>query len=73
MKKTGSAKRGPPEGAPPPAAPEKAGWVRRFCGRGLFRELWRQRYAVLRGEQLFVAEKEVRPAHRRSAHARGAS
>ncbi|XP_054839609.1 pleckstrin homology domain-containing family O member 1 [Eublepharis macularius] len=60
MKKTNAAKRGPPEGGPPAAPPEKVGWVRKFCGRGIFRELWKQRYAVLRGEQLCLAEKEVK-------------
>ncbi|XP_077175472.1 pleckstrin homology domain-containing family O member 1 [Paroedura picta] len=60
MKKTPAAKRGPPEGWAPGWAPEKAGWVRKFCGKGLFRQLWKQRYALLRGEQLLVAEKEVK-------------
>ncbi|XP_060086534.1 pleckstrin homology domain-containing family O member 1-like, partial [Heteronotia binoei] len=66
MKKTAAAsKRGPAEGGPggpavPSAAPEKVGWVRKFCGKGLFRQLWKQRYVLLRGEQLFVAEKEVK-------------
>uniref|UniRef100_A0A3Q3E8I6 Pleckstrin homology domain-containing family O member 1-A-like n=1 Tax=Hippocampus comes TaxID=109280 RepID=A0A3Q3E8I6_HIPCM len=44
--------------APPP--PDKFGWLRKFCGRGIFRELWRSRYVVLRGEHLFISEKEVR-------------
>ncbi|XP_061123538.1 pleckstrin homology domain-containing family O member 1-A-like isoform X2 [Syngnathus typhle] len=45
-------------GAPP--QPDKFGWLRKFCGRGIFRELWRNRYVVLRGEHLFISDKEVR-------------
>uniref|UniRef100_A0A8D3AXW2 Pleckstrin homology domain containing, family O member 1a n=1 Tax=Scophthalmus maximus TaxID=52904 RepID=A0A8D3AXW2_SCOMX len=40
--------------------PEKVGWIRKFCGRGIFRELWRNRYVVLRGEHLYISDKEVR-------------
>ncbi|CAK6982775.1 pleckstrin homology domain-containing family O member 1-A, partial [Scomber scombrus] len=40
--------------------PEKVGWIRKFCGRGIFRELWRNRYVMLRGDQLFISEKEVK-------------
>lgn len=40
--------------------PEKAGWIRKFCGRGIFRELWRSRYVVLKGDHLFISDKEVR-------------
>ena len=39
--------------------PEKAGWIRKFCGRGIFRELWRNRYVVLRGDRLYISDKEV--------------
>uniref|UniRef100_A0A8C9XR16 Pleckstrin homology domain containing, family O member 1a n=1 Tax=Sander lucioperca TaxID=283035 RepID=A0A8C9XR16_SANLU len=40
--------------------PEKAGWIRKFCGRGIFRELWRNRYVVLRGDTLYISDKEVK-------------
>ncbi|XP_073337756.1 pleckstrin homology domain-containing family O member 1-A [Pagrus major] len=40
--------------------PEKAGWIRKFCGRGIFRELWRNRYVVLRGDRLYISDKEVK-------------
>ncbi|XP_074469067.1 pleckstrin homology domain-containing family O member 1-A isoform X1 [Sebastes fasciatus] len=39
---------------------EKVGWIRKFCGRGIFRELWRNRYVVLRGDQLYISDKEVK-------------
>ncbi|KAK1895111.1 Pleckstrin like domain containing family O member 1 [Dissostichus eleginoides] len=42
-----------------PAPPEKFGWIRRFCGRGIFREIWKNRFVVLRADQLFICEKEV--------------
>lgn len=60
MKKTRAAKRGPQDGSQAPAPPEKTGWVRKFCGRGIFREIWRNRFVLLRGEQLYVSEKEVK-------------
>ncbi|XP_039676597.1 pleckstrin homology domain-containing family O member 1-A isoform X1 [Perca fluviatilis] len=40
--------------------PEKAGWIRKFCGRGIFRELWRNRHVVLRGDMLYISDKEVK-------------
>lgn len=40
--------------------PEKVGWVRKFCGKGIFREIWKNRYVVLKGDQLYISEKEVR-------------
>ncbi|XP_036046816.1 pleckstrin homology domain-containing family O member 1 isoform X1 [Onychomys torridus] len=58
MKKSGSGKRGPPDGNQHSAAPEKVGWVRKFCGKGIFREIWKNRYVVLKGDQLYVSEKE---------------
>ncbi|XP_051013679.1 pleckstrin homology domain-containing family O member 1 isoform X2 [Acomys russatus] len=60
MKKSGSRKRGPPDGNHHSAAPEKVGWVRKFCGKGIFREIWKNRYVVLKGDQLYVSEKEVK-------------
>lgn len=41
------------------AQPEKVGWIRKFCGKGIFREIWKNRFVVLRGDQLFICEKEV--------------
>ncbi|XP_077883778.1 pleckstrin homology domain-containing family O member 1 isoform X1 [Ictidomys tridecemlineatus] len=60
MKKNNSSKRGPQEGNHPSAPPEKVGWVRKFCGKGIFREIWKNRYVVLKGDQLFISEKEVK-------------
>ncbi|XP_028836433.1 pleckstrin homology domain-containing family O member 1b [Denticeps clupeoides] len=61
MKKNNSAKRGPQDaGQQQPASPDKVGWIRKFCGRGIFREIWRNRYVVLRGDQLLISEKEVK-------------
>lgn len=39
--------------------PEKVGWVRKFCGKGIFREIWKNRFVVLKGDQLYISEKEV--------------
>ncbi|XP_070622582.1 LOW QUALITY PROTEIN: pleckstrin homology domain-containing family O member 1 [Erythrolamprus reginae] len=60
MKKTNPAKRGGQEGSQPPVQPEKVGWVRKFCGRGIFREIWKNRFVVLKGDQLLISEKEPR-------------
>ncbi|CAH2326818.1 pleckstrin homology domain-containing family O member 1 [Pelobates cultripes] len=59
MKKNLSAKRGPLEGSQPPSQPEKVGWIRKYCGKGIFREIWRNRYVVIRGDQLYMSEKEA--------------
>lgn len=47
------------DSAPLYAQPDKAGWIRKFSGKGIFREIWKNRFVVLRGDQLFVSEKEV--------------
>lgn len=60
MKKNGSGKRGASESAPQNVPPEKVGWIRKFCGKGIFREIWKNRFVVLRGDQLFICEKEVK-------------
>uniref|UniRef100_A0A8B9ZF69 Pleckstrin homology domain-containing family O member 1 n=1 Tax=Anas platyrhynchos TaxID=8839 RepID=A0A8B9ZF69_ANAPL len=60
MKKTNSAKRGHQDGNQQSAQPEKVGWVRKFCGKGIFREIWKNRYVVLKGDQLYISEKEVK-------------
>lgn len=49
------------DGNQQPAPPEKVGWVRKFCGKGIFREIWKNRYVVLKGDQLYISEKEVGP------------
>ncbi|KAF6075469.1 pleckstrin homology domain containing O1 [Phyllostomus discolor] len=58
MKKNNSTKRGPQDGNHQSALPEKVGWVRKFCGKGIFREIWKNRYVVLKGDQLYISEKE---------------
>ncbi|XP_034017069.1 pleckstrin homology domain-containing family O member 1-A [Thalassophryne amazonica] len=61
MKKSNQNKRGVQDpGQQPIQQPEKAGWIRKFCGRGIFRELWRNRYVVLRGDHLYISDKEVK-------------
>ncbi|XP_073728437.1 pleckstrin homology domain-containing family O member 1b [Misgurnus anguillicaudatus] len=60
MKKNNSAKRGPQDANQQHAQPEKTGWIRKFCGRGIFREIWKNRYVVLKGDQLYISEKEVK-------------
>ncbi|XP_072283886.1 pleckstrin homology domain-containing family O member 1 [Pyxicephalus adspersus] len=60
MKKNISAKRGPLDGNQPPSQPDKVGWIRKFCGKGIFREIWKNRYVVIRGDQLYMSEKEVK-------------
>ncbi|XP_061699663.1 pleckstrin homology domain-containing family O member 1b isoform X2 [Syngnathoides biaculeatus] len=42
----------------PGRAADKAGWLRRFCGRGMFREIWKNRYVILNDQQLTICEKE---------------
>uniref|UniRef100_A0A3B4T7C7 Pleckstrin homology domain containing, family O member 1a n=1 Tax=Seriola dumerili TaxID=41447 RepID=A0A3B4T7C7_SERDU len=61
MKKSTQSRRGVQDsGQPAVQQPEKVGWIRKFCGRGIFRELWRNRYVVLRGDHLFISDKEVK-------------
>ncbi|KAM9340401.1 pleckstrin homology domain-containing family O member 1-A [Symphorus nematophorus] len=62
MKKSNQSRRGVQDSGGPQALqqPEKVGWIRKFCGRGIFRELWRNRYVVLRGERLYISDKEVK-------------
>ncbi|KAM9368336.1 pleckstrin homology domain-containing family O member 1 isoform 2-T2 [Phaethornis superciliosus] len=57
MKKNNPAKR---DGNQQSLQPEKVGWVRKFCGKGIFREIWKTRYVVLKGDQLYISEKEVK-------------
>ncbi|XP_048850063.1 pleckstrin homology domain-containing family O member 1-like [Brienomyrus brachyistius] len=60
MKKSNSAKRGPQDVNQASCQPDKTGWIRKFCGKGIFREIWKNRYVVLKGDQLFISEKEVK-------------
>ncbi|KAG5856519.1 hypothetical protein ANANG_G00008800 [Anguilla anguilla] len=60
MKKNNSAKRGPQDANQPSSQPDKIGWIRKFCGKGIFREIWKNRFVVLRGDQLYISEKEVK-------------
>lgn len=39
--------------------PDKVGWIRKFCGRGIFREIWKNRFVMLKGDHLYIFEKEV--------------
>ncbi|XP_035038199.2 pleckstrin homology domain-containing family O member 1-A [Hippoglossus stenolepis] len=61
MKKSSQSRRGVQDsGQPAVQQLEKVGWIRKFCGRGIFRELWRNRYVVLRGDHLYISDKEVK-------------
>ncbi|XP_041823181.1 pleckstrin homology domain-containing family O member 1-A isoform X3 [Melanotaenia boesemani] len=61
MKKSNQSRRGVQDSGPLAVQqPEKVGWIRKFCGRGIFRELWRSRYVVLRGDHLYISDKEVK-------------
>ncbi|MED6244039.1 hypothetical protein ATANTOWER_005810 [Ataeniobius toweri] len=61
MKKSNQSRRGFQDSGPLTVQqPEKAGWIRKFCGRGIFRELWRSRYVVLKGDHLYISDKEVK-------------
>lgn len=60
MKKNNSSKRGPQDTSQPASQPEKIGWIRKFCGKGIFREIWKNRFVVLKGDQLYISEKEVK-------------
>ncbi|XP_019966178.2 pleckstrin homology domain-containing family O member 1b [Paralichthys olivaceus] len=64
MKKNCSGKRGPQDSASQNLQPDKVGWIRKFCGRGIFREIWKNRFVVVRGDQLFICEKEVKEPSR---------
>ncbi|KAM6968115.1 LOW QUALITY PROTEIN: pleckstrin homology domain-containing family O member 1b [Aplochiton taeniatus] len=59
MKKNNSAKRGPQDASQLPVQPDKIGWIRKFCGKGIFREIWKNRFVILKGDQLYISEKEA--------------
>ncbi|XP_075996207.1 pleckstrin homology domain-containing family O member 1b [Genypterus blacodes] len=63
MKKN-SGKRGPQDSAQLQVQPDKVGWIRKFCGKGIFREIWKNRFVTLKGDQLFICEKEVKDVGR---------
>ncbi|KAM6972990.1 pleckstrin homology domain-containing family O member 1-A [Aplochiton taeniatus] len=60
MKKSNAAKRSHHDASQLLAPPDKVGWIRKFCGKGIFREIWRNRFVILRGDQLYISEKEVK-------------
>ncbi|XP_075868212.1 pleckstrin homology domain-containing family O member 1-A-like isoform X2 [Nelusetta ayraudi] len=62
MRRGAPSRRGAPDSVPLAAQqpPERAGWVRKLCGRGMFRDLWRNRFVVLKGERLYISDKEVK-------------
>uniref|UniRef100_A0A671Q381 Pleckstrin homology domain-containing family O member 1-like n=1 Tax=Sinocyclocheilus anshuiensis TaxID=1608454 RepID=A0A671Q381_9TELE len=60
MKKNSSTKRGPQDANQQPMQPDKTGWIRKFCGKGIFREIWKSRFVILKGEQLYISEREVK-------------
>ncbi|KAJ8335294.1 hypothetical protein SKAU_G00409330 [Synaphobranchus kaupii] len=64
MKKSNLAKRGLQDANQSSSQPDKTGWIRKFCGKGIFREIWKNRFAVLKGDQLYISEKEVKDEKR---------
>ncbi|XP_062394289.1 pleckstrin homology domain-containing family O member 1b [Sardina pilchardus] len=60
MKKNNSAKRGPQDANQQSSQPDKVGWIRKFCGKGIFREIWKNRFVMLKGDHLYISEKEVK-------------
>ncbi|XP_053347852.1 pleckstrin homology domain-containing family O member 1-A [Clarias gariepinus] len=60
MKKSHLVKRGVQDAMPLSSQPDKVGWIRRFCGKGIFREIWRNRFVMLKGDQLYIFEKEMK-------------
>uniref|UniRef100_A0A3P9I139 Pleckstrin homology domain containing, family O member 1b n=1 Tax=Oryzias latipes TaxID=8090 RepID=A0A3P9I139_ORYLA len=64
MKKNSTGRRAPPDSISQSSSPEKVGWIRKFCGKGFFREIWKTRFLILRGDQLLISQKEVRDPSR---------
>ncbi|XP_034021225.1 LOW QUALITY PROTEIN: pleckstrin homology domain-containing family O member 1-like [Thalassophryne amazonica] len=52
-------KQGPQDPAQQQAQPDKVGWIRKFCGKGIFRDIWKNRFVVLKTDQLFICQKEI--------------
>ncbi|XP_046690254.1 pleckstrin homology domain-containing family O member 1-A isoform X2 [Silurus meridionalis] len=57
MKKSHLVKR---DAAPPSTQPDKVGWIRKFCGKGIFREIWKNRFVMLKADHLYIFEKEMK-------------
>ncbi|XP_073678405.1 pleckstrin homology domain-containing family O member 1-A [Garra rufa] len=60
MKKSHLVKRGLQDANQPSSQPDKVGWIRRFNGKGIFREIWRNRFVMLKGDHLYIFEKEMK-------------
>ncbi|XP_027031384.1 pleckstrin homology domain-containing family O member 1-A [Tachysurus fulvidraco] len=60
MKKSHLVKRGVQDATPPSTQPDKVGWIRKFCGKGIFREIWRNRFVMLKGDHLYIFEKDMK-------------
>nr|XP_055076628.1 pleckstrin homology domain-containing family O member 1-A isoform X1 [Misgurnus anguillicaudatus] len=60
MKKSHLVKRGLQDANQPSSQPDKVGWIRRFSGKGIFRKVWRNRFVMLKGDQLYIFEKEMK-------------
>ncbi|KAK2886964.1 hypothetical protein QQF64_014117 [Cirrhinus molitorella] len=60
MKKSHLVKRGLQDANQPSSQPDKVGWIRRFSGKGIFREIWRNRFVMLKGDHLYIFEKEMK-------------
>ncbi|XP_076157953.1 pleckstrin homology domain-containing family O member 1-A [Alosa pseudoharengus] len=60
MKKSNVAKRGLQDANQLSSQPDKVGWIRKFCGRGIFREIWKNRFVMLKGDHLYIFEKEMK-------------
>lgn len=60
MKKSHLVKRGVQDAAPLASQPDKVGWIRKFCGKGIFREIWRNRFVMVKGDLLYIFEKEMK-------------
>ncbi|KAG9279823.1 pleckstrin homology domain-containing family O member 1-A [Astyanax mexicanus] len=60
MKKSHLLKRGLQDANQLSSQPDKVGWIRKFCGKGIFREIWRNRFVMLKGDHLYIFEKEMK-------------
>ncbi|XP_012688322.2 pleckstrin homology domain-containing family O member 1-A [Clupea harengus] len=60
MKKSNGTKRGLQDANQLSSQPDKVGWIRKFCGRGIFREIWKNRFVMLKGDHLYIFEKEMK-------------
>uniref|UniRef100_A0A4W4G0R7 PH domain-containing protein n=2 Tax=Electrophorus electricus TaxID=8005 RepID=A0A4W4G0R7_ELEEL len=60
MKRRHLVKRGLQDANQLSSQPDKIGWIRKFCGKGIFREIWRNRFVMLKGDHLYIFEKEMK-------------